>query len=47
MHLQTARAEYRFLHGGSVKMDAEEPTIGRIETGYNTHSLSFGVGWRF
>lgn len=40
-------AEYRYLHGGSVNMDAEEPNTGRIETDYNTHSLSFGVGWRF
>jgi opacity protein-like surface antigen len=39
-------AEYRYVHAGNLTL-AQEGGTGRIETDYDAHSISAGVGFRF
>jgi opacity protein-like surface antigen len=39
-------AEYRYVHAGGLTL-AEEGDTGRIETDYDAHSVSAGIGFRF
>jgi opacity protein-like surface antigen len=39
-------AEYRYVHAGGLTL-AEEGGTGRIETDYDAHSVSAGIGFRF